>query len=547
MNDDISLQHVFDALLELGVIRPSRVGPIRTALKQYARMLGFGTPAECAISACLKPDKIRNRMIEELAPPPLASHGVRNLKNNVAFVLRKAIEAEIVSPLESELSWKDCKNTRVLPRRNEHVCSPKYVIDPVPLALEEEITAYEDWSTRISNRARPKSLRKRPISFREHRTTILQAAGYLVKYKGREGNCIKLITLVEPNNAIDYVEWRIEQQSKYTAGSASTLAHIAGLARYLEIAADSSEQKSMIEGWRRELRNFRASLGTPRKVQEQNKRWLSLSQLEMVGRSIYPLNARRVKELSRSSRARVSCDPNRISERSGMTFQLYAFRVLQSLLVRLLIRIPLRQRNLREMLWNPASPEDGQNLYKKNGVWYLRFRGPELKISEVKGEVHSLAYEFPNDLVDLLEEWLYKWRPILIAGQKDNNKGEECLSLGREFVFVNRRGRALTMPQVTLLVKKATFKFTGVAVNPHMIRTIFATEYIKATNNFIDPAYMLGDDVKTVINTYAKLLDEDCGKRASEWISGMLHGEPPDGNGAVLQSKLPKLQYPRGH
>jgi len=58
-----------------------------------------------------------------------------------------------------------------------------------------------------------------------------------------------------------------------------------------------------------------------------------------------------------------------------------------------------------------------------------------------------------------------------------------------------------------------------------MIRTIWATEYIKATRNVIDAAFMLGDTVETVLKSYAKLLDQECGKRASEWVTNTLGSE----------------------
>lgn len=546
MKNDISLEQVLQLLMEQNVIRPKRMAPIKTALKQYSQILGYNDPSKCLMTVCLKPDRIRNRLIDEHAPIGLGSNGLRNLKNNVSFVLRKAAESGIVSPLTELASWKDSNDTRLMPRRNEHIVSPKYKIDAVPPSLEKEIAVYREWSTRITNRTRPKTLRKRPISFRHHRATILQAAGYLVKYKRIEDNCITLLTIVDPKNAIDYVEWRIEQQRKYTAGAGIALAHIASIARYLEITAQSSEQKVMINQWLRQLRNFREGLGVPEKVQDQSKRWLNLNQLETVGRSIYPLNAVRIKELSRSTRYAVQNNSGEIPRDSVRTFRLYAFRVLQSLLIRLLIRIPLRQRNLREMLWNPSCPEEGKNLYKKDGAWRLRFRGTELKVAEVKGELHSVAHAFPTDLVQLLEEWLDKWRRIMIAGQKGANKGAESVSNGQEFVFLNCRGRPLALRQVTGLFERATFKFTGVAVNPHMIRTIYATEYIKTTNNFIDAAFMLGDCVKTVIDTYAKLLDEDCGKRADEWITQTLQGGSSDGLGAGRQSSVPTLKYPRG-
>lgn len=547
MNHAKSLQATFDALVELDVILPSRIAPIRTAIRQYAHILGYSDAAKCPGNDFLKADKTRNRLIEDNAPRTMGSNGVRNLKNNVSYVLRKAVEHQVISPLNSELaSWKESNPTNKMPKRNENVFPHKYIMDPVPQSLDQEIAEYENWSTRINNRARPKRLRKRAISFSHHRRTILCAAGYLVRFRGLKSASMNLLTIIEPKNAIDYVEWYIEQQSKFTAGASSILGRIIAIAKYVEISGQSSKQKSLAQRRIRELVEFRASLGTPVTVRDKDKRWLTLNQLEVVGRSIYPLNARRVKEVSEATRIDILRHHNQEPRGSQRTFRRYAFRVLTSLLIRLVIRIPFRQRNLREMLWNPSSPKEGQNLYKKNGVWRLRFRGNELKISEVKGEVHCLEYEFPGDLVDLLEEWLYKWRPILIAGQKSATQGKERLMNDQQFVFVNFLGCPLAMSQVTATFERATFKFTGVSLNPHMVRTIYATEYIKATNNFIDAAYMLGDTVETILKSYAKLLDEDCAKRASSWIAHTLQPETSGANNEVEQSSLPPLKYSRG-
>jgi hypothetical protein len=297
-----TLQGVFETLVDLNVIKPSRVAPVRTAIKQYARILDFSDPGECPISAYLKSDTARNQVIEERAPQTLGSDGVRNLKNNVSYVLRKAIELDVISPLAAELaSWKESNPTTLMPKRNESVYPAKFVIDPVPQRLEQEIAEYENWSTRINNRMRPKRLQKRPISFYHHRQTILLEAGYLVKFRGLKAEAIDLLTLIEPNNAIDYVEWCIERQKRHTKGSEAILSRIIVLARYLEITVQTSELQSTIQQRLLELRKFSATLGTPIRVQHKEKRWLDLVQLEKVGRSIYPLNARRINELSQQA------------------------------------------------------------------------------------------------------------------------------------------------------------------------------------------------------------------------------------------------------
>jgi hypothetical protein len=365
MRAEKTLQEIFEALVELNVIKKSRVGPVRTAIKQYARILDFSDPRECPISAYLKSDTARNQLIEERAPQTLGSNGIRNLKNNVSYILRKAIELDVISPLAADLaSWSESNPMTLMPKRNESVYPAKFVIDPVPQRLAQEIAEYENWSTRINNRMRPKRLQKRPISFYHHRQTILLEAGYLVKFRGLKAEAIGLLILIEPNNAIDYVEWCIERQKRHTKGSEAILSRIIVLARYLEITVQTSEQQTIIQRRLSELRKFSATLGTPIRVQHKEKRWLDLVQLEKVGRSIYPLNARRINELSKQTLRNLErgCKNRPTPDRK---FTRCAFRVLQSLLIRLVIRIPLRQRNLREMQWAPSSPAEGRNLYRK--------------------------------------------------------------------------------------------------------------------------------------------------------------------------------------
>src|SRR5690348_4701597 len=78
---------------------------------------------------------------------------------------------------------------------------------------------------------------------------------------------------------------------------------------------------------------------------------------------------------------------------------------------------------------------------------------------------------------------------------KNNRRPRVC--------FPQLSGNPLSLLQVTWAYESATYRFTGIAMNPHMIRTVWATEYIKSTKNFIDAAYMLGDRVETVLHSYA--------------------------------------------
>jgi hypothetical protein len=545
---DKTLKEVLDTLIELDVIPSSRVGPIKTAVKQYALVLGFSGPAECPLTAFNLPDQRRNRLIEERADNTrlaragasiLGPHAMRNLKNNISYLIRTAVVHEVIKPVPGQLASSKSVNkikTKQITLRREWINPGKYVLDPVPDHLVKELSDYETWSTKIVNRDRPESLKKRAITFFQHKGTLLREAGFLVRFKGFNAESISLSTLSDPDNAISYIEWTIEQQGRFTVSASMNIARLIILARYLSITAHSPEHQQIFEQRVEELKRYKNNFGLPEPVYDKSKRWLSLRQLESVGLSIYPLNARRLSELRPHVRSSLLRDQRNRFRR----YNRFAYMVMQSLLIRLSIRIPLRQRNFREMLWNPETPEQGRNLYRKNGKWYIRFQSAELKISHVKGRANRVEHQFPDDLVDLLQEWLSRWRPILISYQKESAIGTEKATAGQEFVFLSSVGTPLSLQQVTWAYESATYRFTGIAMNPHMIRTVWATEYIKSTKNFIDAAYMLGDRVETVLHSYADLLDEDCGMRASSWLSQTLKDESPspNGNSYISNEKL---------
>jgi hypothetical protein len=181
------------------------------------------------------------------------------------------------------------------------------------------------------------------------------------------------------------------------------------------------------------------------------------------------------------------------------------------------------------MCWNPHDPEHGKNLYRDGDKWYVRFSGPELKIGFRKKKVNSILHQVPVELCHLLEEYLTQWRPLLVGvpysfDRKARSAYKESSitkapaykkAPGNYLVFVNEAGRPIKEASMTVWVEKATYKFTGVAVNPHLIRDIWATAYIKRTKDFIGAAKRLGDLVETVLKHYAHLLDDEAEESAN--------------------------------
>jgi hypothetical protein len=104
----------------------------------------------------------------------------------------------------------------------------------------------------------------------------------------------------------------------------------------------------------------------------------------------------------------VTTPPNK---RQGAKRALYYQRAL---ILRLLVRIPLRQRNVREM-------QLGRNLYQdERQNWNLTFQGADLKVSHRKGKINgieiNLSQDFP-ELIPQLETFLQDHRPKSSRGR----------------------------------------------------------------------------------------------------------------------------------
>ena len=63
--------------------------------------------------------------------------------------------------------------------------------------------------------------------------------------------------------------------------------------------------------------------------------------------------------------------------------------------------------------------------------------------------------------------------------------------------------------------KSTVYRYTGKDWHPHIIRTVWATEWIRKTHgDFYTAAIMLNDRLETVIAKYTHLLEEDVAEKA---------------------------------
>jgi hypothetical protein len=164
----------------------------------------------------------------------------------------------------------------------------------------------------------------------------------------------------------------------------------------------------------------------------------------------------------------------------------------KGVMLKLLVRVPLRQRNLRELQLE-------KNLYQDREEpkhWHLHFQGSELKIGMREGQVnvyHVNLAEETDGLVPVLEEFLRDHRPRLPGAATS------------PYLFLTMHGRAFTAQTLHKELADTVFMRTGQRFYPHLIRTTLTTEYLERAHDsdaFGTLAIMLGDKPETVRKHY---------------------------------------------
>jgi hypothetical protein len=469
------------------VLARSRRAPMRSAVKRYGAFLGID-PETAGPDAYHVPDHDIRALIEAKAPARLAPNTRRNLGNDIIALLRIAVDQGWLPPLPPPfLSWRqrqpDPRRTGAR-RRTEIIPADRYSLglQECPAALRDELTKYLQWCEAPVARNRPRSIVKRPVTSGIIRQYMLQLAGFAVRELHYPVEDLTLPALCQPDVLESYVNWWIARRGRVTSSLGQILVAPETIARYWLRNTEVADV----------IKHMQHSLPPSHAVHEKDRHWLSLQTLEEVGQSIYPLNQRRLHE----------CwwVPYNLARDSGRRT---AWWVSMSLMIRLLIRLPMRQRCFREM-------QLGKNLYQDHaGIWQVRFVGTELKIDTVGRAINRYEFPFPLELVPLLDEWLRKWRPRL-AGPDELQ------------VFRTAIGNPITDPSyLSKAMGRLTYRFTGVFVNPHMVRDIWATEYLNATGDVAGCARRLGNTIQMVMQRYAHIIKKDADARAETFMRGI--------------------------
>lgn len=546
----MNLQALYNSLVKKGAIPTSRVAPVRSSLRRYATALGHNTLASCPESRYNIPAAQYKKLIDENSrrvtksnrgDTQVSARTLTNVKHDVGFVLREGAKLGLIVGLYEPSDQQQA--TAALPAykreasntvffRGETRNLPKIALSEkeLPARLRREMDAYYEWATADFVANRPRTRKRRPISADYDRGMLKRIAGFHVLHCGAAVDKLSLESLTDHEVAAKYVGWFLDHHGRATQTLRNVVVALISLADYLALTARSEKRREAMEGASQRLKLLRDRMPDCVAVRDKRKCWLSLEQIEMCGINRYPRNYARLASATATVRRKLQS----LNTKTGSNLKYTAAHALASLLIRLLVRIPLRIRNFMEMCWNPYNPEEGKNLFREGESWFIQFSGPELKVETRRGRVNSILHRVPDELVWLVEEVLTVWRPLITEIPYQLPRSGEVLTASYEeppqtkapegknapqnvLVFLTSECKPMKRDNVRDWVKSTTYVYSRVAVYPHLIRDIWATSYIKHTRDFIGAAKRLGDTVETVMKHYAHLLDDDAEAKGDDF------------------------------
>jgi hypothetical protein len=454
---------------------------VRTAVRVLAKALQFPDPHQCPIEQWNQSLPALYRHVETyLAAQGKSSHTLRNTKNNLSRLWRLAETQGLFTPIPLILTPR--YDPRTKPHRSGSAVTDHtgtyLVYRDWPPALQESFTAFTLWATAPVVPGRDASLRKRPTTLRNYQLAFEGYFGFL--HRIEQPQALTFDQLFDITLITKYVHWHVnELHHRPTKAIYNFLTRLLSLAR----------QYRPLPDLRGQLLALRKTLPIPVPTYNKNDAWISLAKLDEVGRSLWP---RRTPE----SFAKKGYN----AQHPGLKSALHAGL---SLMFRLWCFIPLRQRNVREMKLE-------ENLYKDaNDHWRLTFHDEQLKIASKRGRPNTFNVPFPPELVPFLEAYLSLWRPILL----------KKASQPSSYVFLSHSGTPYNYRTLHQVTSTQVYSYTGEHWHPHIVRTVWATEYIRKTGDFYRAAVMLNDKLETVMATYAHLRDENVAEEVYEILS----------------------------
>jgi len=465
------LTDLLDAVAATGALPASQLANYKTSIGYLARALQYPDAQRCPENVFAHSQEALRETIDtylgSLQPPP-SSHTIRNTRYNIRTLFKKAYEAHILQPHglfpKSPLRLRTLlENARATSPYKKHYNHAPYAL-PMEAWPSDILTFWNRYSRETRRTLRPPTLRMA-------KTSLSYYLGYFRNIVHAPVTTWDDLFSVERFDA--FVTWHGERVGvRYSANAHMVVKRLISFAVHF--------QHPQVQT----LKDYRRTLPSPEPMHNKHDHWISRDDLERVALS----------ELHDAHKAVVvrSYHKHPGTHRAGQH--------RRALVLRLLLRIPLRQRNIREMQLH-------RNLYQDaQGHWWLSFKGEELKVGQRCGKINTFSLDvtayFP-DIIEHLEEYLRVFRPRFPNAATS------------PYVFLTKHGNPFTTCTLDQDFEQLIVKRTGQRCYPHLLRTLWVSEFFAAGGKPATAAYMLNDTPQTAIQKYYEFMDANHLQEAS--------------------------------
>jgi hypothetical protein len=482
----MTLTDLLTTLDARGALPASRVKDLKTSLRYLAAALGHASPEQCPVGdACRDPATWGQALDTHFATVEAQGRTIsavtrRNTRNNLRVLFRLAAAHQLLTaPLPSRLLPRSNRETH---RQQQRATAPykttygdhrgqRYWV-PQAEWPPDIVQGWRTYKTRCG-------LRIRETSFQSYVKLLETYIGYCLQV----GGCLPAWDdLFDVPTLTAFLRWHGQRLGRpLTVHGRQVAIVMATIANVLEHPA------------RQALATLRQGLKKPAPLHNKRLHWVTLAQLEEVAEACL-------------GEGRTPLVPH--GKPTGHPGAQRAGRFQRGVMLKLLVRVPLRQRNLREMQFGKHLVQDPTTR-----EWHLEFSGADLKIGNRGPHVNEYKVNLSTycpEWIPLLDEWRTVHRPKLPNAATS------------PFVFLTQLGKPHIQKTLHMDLAEAVSLRTGQRFYPHLIRTIWATEYLEATQDFATAATMLGDQLRTVIQTYYDVVHKGHYPKARAFLAAAL-------------------------
>jgi hypothetical protein len=471
----MTLAELLNHVAAHGTIPATRLKDFKTSIRYLAKALHQTTPDACNSDNLADgqwKEPLNHYFATRTTPP--SAHTVRNTRNHLSNLFRQAKGLGLLStapPLQPTHTLREA--SKLVLRQT----SPYHArMTQPPYRLKPDQWPADVWESWLSYR-RQRGMKVRKISLDRREELVSSYLGFIYRVEGRSISSWQ--ELFDAACVDHFVRWHSQRMGVRLSRHAQQVAQLIQL-----LAAFSQHAEAEA------LQHYYRDLPVPEPMHDKRQHWFTLRELDQLG-------------LTFLEDGRRPLAPSRPIKHPGLT---RATRYQQGLILRLMVRVPLRARNFCEMLLN-------RNLYEHDGAWHLEFKGDELKVNQRQGRLNSFhlnLQEHAPDIIPTLSEFLHTYRPKLPNADVSSH------------VFLTHHGIPFCAKTLRQELSHLVYHRTNKRFYPHLIRTIWATEFIDSTGDFTTAAYMLNDRVQTVFQRYQVVLEKTQRQKASSFLSLML-------------------------